>query len=211
MSLTRPILRRLTGVPLFTAAGLCVLPLAATAGPQDGEKPAAVTKVAETVEVPAGDLTLTVPKTWTKEQPSSRMRLAQFTVPAADGVTEPTELVVFGGFGGTDEANIARWVAQFQPAGREAKAVRGTGREGVYTLVDVTGTFNKSVGPPMMGKTEPLPNARMLAAIVAVPGEGNYFLKMAGPAETVAAQADAFRASFGAADPGQEKPFDLGG
>jgi hypothetical protein len=46
----------------------------------------------------------------------------------------------------------------------------------------------------------------MLAAILAVEGKGNYFLKLTGENATVTAAAEAFRASFGgkAAD---EKAF----
>ncbi|MFH5803156.1 hypothetical protein [Alienimonas sp. DA493] len=177
------------------------LPAAASAPLQDDEQP-------KTVEVAAGDLTLTVPESWKKEPAANRLRLAQFVIPAPEGVEDETELTVFGGFGGSDAANLQRWVDQFVAEGREVTVVQGKGREGEYKLLDASGTWNAPDGPPMMGKTVRKPDSRMLAAIVAVPGQGNYFLKMAGPEKTVAPQIDAFRASFGG-DKASEKPFEL--
>ena len=201
-------LRRLTAPAPLLALGLLTLAPPATAAPQEADAPAGGAPAA-LIEVPAGDLTLTVPEAWAKQPLASRMRLAQFLVPAAEGANAPTELAVFGGFGGTDEANLRRWVDQFAAEGREVKLVQGDSREGSYKLIDVTGTWNAPVGPPMMGKTKPQPGTRMLAAIVQVEGQGNYFLKMPGPAETVTDEVAAqFRATFGATAEG-EKPFEL--
>ena len=66
-------------------------------------------------------------------------------------------------------------------------------------LVDVTGTYNKPIGPPIQQKTKAMPAARMLGVILAVEKKGNYFLKVTGPQKTVSAAAKAFRNSFGAA------------
>ena len=203
--------RRLTSALSLATLSLATLslvglpPAAAQSDAPDGEPEAAEAK---TVEVQADDLTLTVPDTWKQTPPASRLRLAQFAVPKPDGVTDETEVTVFGGFGGSDQDNLSRWVNQFAADGREAKVVQGTSREGKYKLLDAGGTYNAPVGPPMMGRTEPQPDSRMLAAIIAVPGGGNYFLKMAGPKKTIDAQAAAFRASFGA-DPKTEEKFDL--
>ena len=198
--------RRLTAARLAAATCAAAL-LAAVPAFADHHEQGEAEKT-KTVEVPAGDLTLTVPETWTKERPASRMRLAQFQIPAPEGVTDATELTVFGGFGGTDAANLKRWVDQFAPEGRKVTLTQGKAREGDYKLLDASGTWNAPVGPPMMSKTEPKPGSRMLAAIVAVEGKGNYFLKLAGPAKTVDAQVAAFRASFGAAKEG-EKAYEL--
>ena len=192
--------RRLTAA--VALAGLVALPAtAAWASPQEEAE-------AKTVEVAAGDLTLTVPETWKKAPLANRLRLAQFDIPAPEGVKAETEMTVFGGFGGTDAANLQRWVDQFEAEGRKLTVVQGKGREGEYKLLDAQGTWNAPDGPPMMGRTKKMPNSRMLAAIVAVPGKGNYFLKLAGPAKTVDPQVDAFRASFGG-DKSTEKPFEL--
>ena len=203
----RPFDRRGSAVPAplrrLTAAALAAGLLAAVPALADYEEKGDAAAGAKTVEVSAGDLTLTVPETWTKEKPASRMRLAQFAVPAPEGVTDATELAIFGGFGGTDAANLRRWVDQFAADGRKVTLTQGESREGSYKLLDASGTWNAPVGPPMMSKTEPKPGSRMLAAIVAVEGKGNYFLKMAGPAKTVGPQIEAFRASFGATKDGE--------
>ena len=198
-------LRRLKSLPPAAAAlaGLALL----AAAPLDHHEKGEAAEV-KTVEVAAGDLTLTVPETWEKQPLASRMRAAQFLVPAAEGVEEPTELAVFAPMGGSDEANLRRWVDQFVAQGRTVSIVRGDSREGAYKLLDVSGTYNAPDGPPMMRKTIAKPGSRMLAAIVAVEGQGNYFLKMPGPAKTVAAQTDAFRALIGAKEE-SEKPYEL--
>ena len=193
--------RRLTASAALLGLAALGLPAAALADHhEEGE--------AKTVEVTADELTLTVPETWKKEPAANRLRLAQFVIPAAEGVEDETELTVFGGFGGSDAANLQRWADQFVAEGRKVSVVQGKGREGEYKLLDASGTWNAPDGPPMMGKTKRMPDSRMLAAIVAVPGQGNYFLKMAGPAKTVTPQVDAFRASFGG-DESTEKPFEL--
>ena len=195
--------RRLTAAAALAA----LLPLAALPALADHHEGDAKQEV-EVVPVKVEALTLTVPKSWARNKPSNRMRLAEFTPPAAEGIKDPTEVTIFGGFGGTDEANLARWRDQFAAEGRKVSVVQGKGREGSYKLLDATGSWNAPVGPPMMRKTELKPDSRMLAAIVAVPEKGNYFLKMTGPAKTVAAQAEAFRNSFGA-EQETEKAFEL--
>ena len=167
-------------------------------------------------------LELYVPKTWEQTKPTSPLRLAQFTIPAEKGDQEPVELAIFsfkGGAGGGVQPNVLRWINQFQPKDRQVKITtgeskQGEGKEAPYVFVDIKGTYNMQVGPPIMGKTKPLPNARMLAVIIGIrweePAEGDakepekksaiYFLKMAGPEKTVTANEKAFRLAFGAAD-----------
>lgn len=154
------------------------------------------------------DIKLQVPASWKKTPATSRLRLAQFEIPAAEGDKEPAELVIFsfGGAGGGVEANVKRWTDQFRAEGRKSETREGKAPQGQYVLVDVSGTYNKPVGPPVLQKTEPLPNARMLAVILAVEKKGNYFLRLTGPEKTVTATADAFRRSFGG-NAEQEKPW----
>ncbi len=150
----------------------------------------------ETVTISAQDLTLEVPKAWKQQQPSSRMRLAQFAIAPVEGELDPTELAVFPPFGGSVSENVKRWIDQFQPSGRTVKMTQGTFSDGKYVLVDLAGTYNKPDGPPVMGKTKPTPEYKMLAAML-ITEKGNYFLKLTGPAKTVDATAAAFRKSFG--------------
>jgi gluconolactonase len=155
-----------------------------------------------------GEITLKTPKSWKQSKPTSQLRLSQFEIPASEGDKEAAELAIFSFAGGSVEDNIKRWTEQFQPAERQVKTTKAKSALGEYVLVDVSGTYLKPVGPPIARKTEPMPGARMLAVILAVEGQGNYFLKLTGPAKTVTASAEAFRTSFGGkAD--DEKPYEL--
>lgn len=165
-------------------------------------------KPAETEPVKLQDITLAVPKTWKQSPPANRLRLGQFEIPATKDDKDSGELVVsfFGGGGGGADANIERWIGQFQPQGREVKITRGTSKQGEYIVVDLSGTYNKPVGPPIRRKTVAMPDARMIAVILAVEGKGNYFLKFTGPKKTISANAEDIRHSFGG-DAKSEKPY----
>jgi len=161
----------------------------------------------ELKEAKVGDITLKTPASWKQSEPTSRLRLAQFEIPAAEDGKESAELAIFSfGGGGGVQANIDRWIGQFDADGRKSKVTSGKSDLGQYVIVDVTGTYKKPVGPPVLRKTEPMPGARMLAAILAVEGKGNYFLKMTGENATVSAAVKAFRTSFGGKE-ADEKPL----
>ena len=155
----------------------------------------------KTKAVEIDSFTLNLPESWKQTDVTSQFRKAQFEIPAVEDDPEPAELVVyyFGPQGGGGvEANVQRWVGQFDPDGREVKATTGESEQGKYVVVDVTGTYNKPIGPPIRQQTKPMPGARMLGVILHVAKGGNYFFKLTGPEKTVAQAADAFRASFGA-------------
>lgn len=144
----------------------------------------------------AAGLSWTAPKEWTVggERP---MRVVTYNVPAAKGDTEGAELAVFyfgAGQGGAVDANVKRWVAQFQrPDGSSAEKDAKTKKEQIaglpVTTVDVKGTYN---GGSMMGPATPKPGYRLLAAIVEGP-EGAIFFKLTGPEKTVAGAEKPFR------------------
>jgi hypothetical protein len=145
----------------------------------------------------AAGLTYTAPGGWTVVPTSSSMRVAQFTLPRATGDTEAAEMIVyyFGGSGGSVEANIERWIGQMQqPDGRPSKAAATRETRTVnglsVSLVDVSGTYVAEMAP---GSTQRhnLPNYRLRAGVVQTP-RGPYFIKLTGPARTVAAQSQAF-------------------
>jgi len=150
----------------------------------------------KTKEVKVRDLTLQVPTGWVKEEPKSRLRLAQFRIPGKDG--KAGELLIFS-FGASGvEANIRRWINQYEPEGRTTKIFSGDSEQGKYFLVDLSGTYKKPVGPPIAGKTEPTPNSGTLAVILVIEDKGVYYLKLNGPKELVAAQREPLRKAFGA-------------
>ncbi len=160
----------------------------------------------ETVEVKLKDLTLKMPKTWKQLNNPSTMRLATYEIPKAEGDKEAGELTVssFPGGGGPVADNLARWVGQFSQEGRMSAIKKGKAGDNTYYIADITGTYQKPKGPPVLRQTQPAPGFRMLGVVVELEGKGVYFLKLTGPDATVKAQAEALRASFGAASQGEE-------
>ncbi|NMC21423.1 MAG: hypothetical protein GYA33_13510 [Thermogutta sp.] len=145
----------------------------------------------------AGKYRVTPPQGWQPRRPAVNMIEYELSVPAAEG--DPRDgRVTFMAAGGSVEANIDRWLAQFtQPDGADNRerakieTIQAAGTE--VHLVDISGTYNESSGP-MMGNAVPRENYRMLGAIIAAPDGGMpYFIKFYGPARTVSANADAFR------------------
>jgi hypothetical protein len=166
---------------------------------------------AKTQAVTAGPIKLTVPEAWKEKKTSSRFRLAQLAVPKVAGDPEDGEFVVFffgaGGGGGVD-ANIHRWINQFQSQERKMKLSSGKCPQGDYVLVDLSGTWNKPIGPPVAQKTVEMPNARVLSVILTGKDQSSYFLRLTGPEKTISANADALRAAI-AADAKSEKDYKL--
>ncbi|MFM7167019.1 MAG: hypothetical protein ACKO3T_17415 [Planctomycetaceae bacterium] len=163
-------------------------------------------KAEETVTVKLRDLSLTLPKSWSASDQQSQMRLATYFIPAAAGDKDKGELAIstFAGGGGGIAPNLQRWISQFDAAGRKAAVKKGKAGANEYYVADITGTYQKSVGPPILRKTEPAPGYRMLGVIVVLPSEEVYFLKLTGPDATVKAQAEALRKSFGGKSDGEE-------
>jgi gluconolactonase len=75
---------------------------------------------------------------------------------------------------------------------------KGTSPQGDYIFAEISGTYKKPDGPPILRKTTQAPGYRMQGVMMTLKSGGNYFFKLTGPDKTVAAQGDAFRASFGA-------------
>lgn len=151
----------------------------------------------KTTDVKLRALTLKVPATWKQVPSQSSMRLATFQVQAAgDGMPGELTIYNFPGGGGSAEANISRWIGQFESKGRESKVTSGKAGKHDYIFLDASGTYNQPIGPPIRRQSKPVPNSRMLGVILTLDA-GVYFLKMTGPDETILAQADALRQSFG--------------
>jgi hypothetical protein len=144
----------------------------------------------------AGGLTWPAPPEW-RAQGERPMRAATYSIPAARGDTEPAELAVFyfgESSGGGVDANVKRWIDQFQKAdgtsaAKDAKVKKETIAKLPATTVDVKGTYT---GGSMMGPSAPKPGYRLLGAIVEGPG-GNVFFKLTGPEKTVSAAEKPFR------------------
>ena len=122
------------------------------------------------------------------------MRAGTFVAPAAAGDSEPGEMAIFyfgQGQGGSVEANIQRWIGQFQKAKGASK--RSTQKINGFnvTTIEVEGTYLFSPSPMSPDKT-PKPGFKMTAAIVEAP-EGPVFFKFTAPTKTVVAHDGAFQ------------------
>ncbi len=99
-------------------------------------------------------------------------------------------------------------LATFAVPPAEGKALKGKAAGNDYNLAAISGTYKKAIGPPVLQKTKPAENYRMMGVILIVKNRGVYFLKLAGPDKTIKTQADAFRQSFGG-DAKTEKEFEF--
>ncbi len=138
----------------------------------------------------AGGISWTAPTAWKVDAPR-QMRAATYLVSPAKGDTDGGECGVFyfgEGQGGSVDANVDRWVGQFE--GGKAPLRKKEKLAGFdVTTIEVDGTFASSMGGPMGPKT-PKPGYKLLGAIIEGP-KGNVFFKLTGPAKTVeAARAD---------------------
>jgi hypothetical protein len=138
----------------------------------------------------AAGLTFTTPDGWRQSAGASSMRVAEFTLPRADGDAEDAQLIVyyFGGQGGSVDANIQRWVGQMQqPDGRPSSAVARKQTRTVngltVTLIDVDGTYVAELAPGAAARHNK-PHFRLRAGVVETPN-GPYFIKLTGPEKTV--------------------------
>jgi hypothetical protein len=138
----------------------------------------------------ATGLTFTTPEGWRKVTTTSSMRVADFSLPHADGDSEDAELVVyyFGGQAGSVDANIQRWVGQMQqPGGRASSQVAKKQTRKVngldVTLLDLSGTFVAEMSPGASAHNSK-PNFRLRAAVIET-AHGPYYIKLTGPQQTV--------------------------
>lgn len=133
-----------------------------------------------------------VPAGWTSRPAASSMRVAEFALPKVTGDAEDGQLTLyyFGGQGGTVQANLDRWIGQMaQPDGRASKDVATTTTMKTTSglsvaLVDVSGTYVAEVTPGSKERFNK-PGFRLRAAVVETKS-GPYFVKLTGPAKTVA-------------------------
>lgn len=140
----------------------------------------------------AGELRFKAPEGWVTEKTSSSMRVAQYKLPKVEGDKDDGSLVLYffgASQGGGTQANIDRWIGQMQqPDGSSSKDKAKTDSLTVnglkVTTVDVTGTYTAEMAPGS-GSFHNDDNYRLRAAVVETP-KGNYFVKLAGPAKTIA-------------------------
>jgi hypothetical protein len=143
----------------------------------------------------SGNVKWTTPSRW-QTGPEKPMRSATYLIPAAPGDSEGAECAVFENIGGGVDANIKRWIGQFeQPDTSSSDAKAKLAKETINGLqvstVDLTGIFaggGTAMGQPAVKK----PGYRLLGAIIEAPSGPVYF-KMTGPEKTMAAAQKEFQ------------------
>ena len=161
---------------------------AAVAETEEAKKPLAIS-------VADGNLKFEATGQWESVKPKSRMLEFEIKVPKTAEDKTDGRLTIMGA-GGSISANIQRWEGQFSQtdgSATEAKTKEMTIEEMKVTMVDITGSFTQTMGGPFSGgKKVTLDDQRMLAAIIQTPENGNYFVKLVGPAATMKANEGAF-------------------
>jgi hypothetical protein len=140
----------------------------------------------ENAEPPA--VTWTTPPGWQSVRNPNRMRLASYRVPGVSG-GEPLDVSVSRA-GGTPDANIQRWMGQFDGP-HESQTVKHVHGLDV-TMVDVSGTYRSSGMLPGAPVT-PHPDWTLVAAIVPAGGTA-YFFRLIGPSADVQSARPSFDA-----------------
>jgi len=156
-------------------------PVGATAGGAHG-----IHGTARSEEPPA--LAWTMPASWRAMPNPNALRVATYRVSSDDG--DPTEVTVSRA-GGSTEANVQRWISQFDHPAPETRTERKVGDLSV-TLVEVSGTY---AGNGMLPQNRAVKqDGWTLVGAIAAPGGTPYFFKMTGPAARVHAARPAFDA-----------------
>lgn len=150
-----------------------------------------IASLALLIQTPSASLKYDLPEGWTSKPLSSKMRVADFVLPKAEGDPEGATLVVtfFGGQGGTVQANFDRWLTQVeQPDGRASKDVAKTSvlktHDLTLSIMDLPGTFVAEKAPGSAERYNK-PGFHLRAAVIEGKG-GPYFVRLVGPAKTVA-------------------------
>lgn len=145
----------------------------------DGSLPKGATGEQLRFQIPAG---------WIEEEPKSDMRKIQCRLPGDDGQDASLIVYYFGPSAGSVEANITRWVSQFeQPDGSASEAHLTRSQREVAGLlvhdVQLAGTYVAETAPGS-GVRVSQANWSMHSAIIES-DHGHYYAKLVGPAPTV--------------------------
>ena len=130
-----------------------------------------------------GQFTFQRPMNWGWVEPSSPMRKAELKVNDANGKAEVIFFDFGAGQGGGTQANIDRWLGQFQEPREKINAKTEEVKSGTrkVTYVQAEGTYLS--GMPGGPKT-PLKDHALLGAILES-DQGKIFARMTGPAGVV--------------------------
>lgn len=151
-------------------------------------------------DIARGLLNAKIPEAWKQQPLRSRIIEHEFAIPPVDGDKNAGRMTMMAS-GGTVKMNIDRWYGQFtQSNGKPTKDVSKVTEKKIgdlkVSIVDISGNFKESIGPPIRRKTVDREDYRMLGAIVQAKPFGSraYFIKLYGPKKTMAAAEKPFMA-----------------
>ncbi len=145
----------------------------------------------ETLSFANGKITVEKPASWKTVPPKSNIVQYEFRAPAEGDQT--ARVTVMGATGGI-EANIVRWIGQFEGLTRaDAKIDKKTIQKTTVHIVELEGTYKDSMGggPFAPGQVKKMENHAMIGLIFELEGGETVFVKMTGPKKTVAAEREA--------------------
>jgi hypothetical protein len=138
-----------------------------------------------------------LPSGWKKVQSTSSMRIAEVSMERVKGDTADAVMAVFHfpGTGGDAASNILRWQNQMKgPNGEPGEKVAKTDTTRLYGITVITTDITGTLLPSGMGvgPTSEVPDSRMIASVIET-GVGNWFFKVTGPKNTIAAHQEKYR------------------
>ncbi len=142
------------------------------------------TNTDETVTIDVPGMTFAAPASW-KQKEKPFVNDAEFAIPGSGGDVRLTIMKA----GGPKDANITRWVGQFQQAAGDEPSISEIDVDGKTTaMVDVRGTYRDI--RPGQGSKE---NYRMIGFIIPFSASDSYFVKATGPQPSVAEHVEAIQ------------------
>ncbi|TLD70353.1 hypothetical protein FEM03_11500 [Phragmitibacter flavus] len=141
-------------------------------------------------KITVGEFNFTLAAPWQEAENTGMMTKAIIEHPIKDAVALKAMFYHFGsGQGGAVEANINRWIGQFEgtpEVKRDEQTIDGV----QVVILTATGTYLD--GPPMGGNKTPRPDYQMLASIL-VGKDAPVFIKLTGPKASTESIHDAFK------------------
>jgi hypothetical protein len=196
-------------VVLLSALAGAALPLAQAGDAPKSAEPAKAADSGKTHTVTKLGIKVNVPESWKSHDTNSNLHLMQFSIPKSEGDKEDTvaSLWFYGlnGAGSTNEI-FQRIIDEFDAKDRKIKLTTGKCPGGDYILMDISGTWDRKLPTPQGGLKVVHTTGREIAVAVSTSHAGDYYYRLEGPEQTVAANLDAFRASIGA-DAKNEKDY----
>ncbi|MEZ4302494.1 MAG: hypothetical protein R3B70_46630 [Polyangiaceae bacterium] len=184
-------------LPIFAATTALLLaacdktpePSGSSPPPSTSASPSQTAKVTNPPKAGPGEIAWDTPAKWKEIPNPNAMRIATYLIARQEGDPDDAEMSV-SRVGGSVEANIGRWKAQFSPPKPDSGKRFERDIAGLkVTIYEVSGTYT---GMVIRGQTiQPRQDWALLAAIVEGSGGDPWFFKLTGPEKTVqAARAD---------------------